>query len=337
MRKTKKKFEWNAKTVLFLVLFIILAVYSLFLLYMIAWGIMSSLKSKLDFQVNVLGFPNLDKNSVYSSYGEFFKFENYLTVFKSMVFKENDTKVVYYKGDTLITDYATRWFPNLFGVSTRAEYRSATIIDMLINTILYAGGSALICALVPALTAYLCAKYPYKLSKIIFTVYTVIMCVPIVGAYPTELAFLQKTGLYNTLLGTYGQKMTGSGMYYFVYYAFYRGLSNTYREAAELDGASELRIMCNVFFPMSIKIIATVFLIQFVMYWNDYQTPLLYLPSWPTLAYAVHRITISPIKELNFAPVQIAASTMLALPVLVLFIIFKEKLMGNISLGGIKE
>lgn len=337
MPKTEKKVVWNAEKILTVIVFIILIVYSLFLLYMIAWGIMSSLKSKLDFQVNVLGFPNLDENSIYSSHNAFFKFENYLTVFKSMVFKENDTKVVYYKGNTLITNYATRWFPELFGVSTRAEYRSATLIDMLINTVLYALGSAVICALVPALTAYLCAKYEYGLSHVIFVVYTVIMCVPIVGAYPTQLQFLQQTGLYNTLLGTYVQKMTGSGMYYFVYYAFYRGLSNTYREAAEIDGASELHIMCNVFFPMSLKIIATVFLIQFVMYWNDYQTPLLYLPSWPTLAYAVHRITISPIKELNFAPVQIAASTMLAIPVLVLFIIFKEQLMGNISLGGIKE
>lgn len=337
MREKKQGFQFNAKTLLFLVIFVVLAIYSLFLLYMVAWGVMSSLKSKLDFEVNVLGFPNLHKGSLYSSWDTFFKFENYSTVFKSMVFSENDTKVVYYRGDKLVTDFATRWFPDLFGVSTRAEYRSATIIDMLINTVLYAGGSALICAIIPALTAYLCAKYPYKLSKIIFTVYTVMMCIPIVGSYPTELAFLQKTGLYNTIPGAYVQKMTGSGMYFFVYYAFYCGLSNTYREAAEIDGASDLRIMCSIFLPMSAKIIATVFLIQFVGYWNDYQTPLLYLPSYPTLAYGVHRIMISPIKELNYAPVQIAASTMLAVPVLILFIAFKEKLMGNISLGGIKE
>lgn len=128
-------------------------------------------------------------------------------------------------------------------------------------------------------------------------------------------------------------------MYFFVYYAFFGGLSNTYREAAELDGASEMTILLRIYFPLAMKMIATVFLIQFVALWNDYQTPLLYLPTHPTLSYGVYLVAIDPPSgiKLSDVPHSVSACMMLALPILIVFVIFKDKIMGNISLGGIKE
>lgn len=210
--------------------------------------------------------------------------------------------------------------------------------ELLVNTLLYTVGGALIYALMPALTAYLCAKYPYKLSAIIVVVYTLMMCMPIVGSTPFELTFLRNTGLYDNIIGNYIQKMTGSGMYFFVYLAYFKGTSETYREAAQIDGASQIRIMTTIYFPLAIKIIATVFLIQFVALWNDYQTPLLYLPTHPTLAYAVYYVSYEAFEPaLYHTPPRIAGLMLLAVPIVILFAIFKDKLMGDISLGGIKE
>ena len=190
----------------------------------------------------------------------------------------------------------------------------------------------------PALTAYLCAKYDYKLSGVLIAVYTLMMCMPIVGSAPFELTFLRNVGLYDSIWGNYIQKMTGGGMYFFVYLAFFKGLSDTYREAASIDGASEGRIMLSVYFPLALKIISTVFLIQFVALWNDYQTPLLYLPTHPTIGYAVYYISYESFNpEFYHTPVQVAGLMLLALPIIVLFVVFKERLMGDISLGGIKE
>ena len=210
--------------------------------------------------------------------------------------------------------------------------------ELLVNTLLYTVGGALIYALMPALTAYLCAKYPYKLSAILVVVYTLMMCMPIVGSTPFELTFLRNTGLYDNIIGNYIQKMTGSGMYFFVYLAYFKGTSETYREAAQIDGASQFRIMTTIYFPLAIKIIATVFLIQFVALWNDYQTPLLYLPTHPTLAYAVYYVSYEAFEPaLYHTPPRIAGLMLLAVPIVILFAIFKDKLMGDISLGGIKE
>ena len=187
----------------------------------------------------------------------------------------------------------------------------------------------------PALTAYLCAKYPYKLSAIIVVVYTLMMCMPIVGSTPFELTFLRNTGLYDNIIGNYIQKMTGSGMYFFVYLAYFKGTSETYREAAQIDGASQLRIMTTIYFPLAIKIIATVFLIQFVALWNDYQTPLLYLPDFPTVASGIYQIKLESASR-GDTPSYFAGLTLSVAPVLVLYACFSDTIMKNFNMGGLK-
>ena len=212
---------------------------------------------------------------------------------------------------------------------------------MLLNTIIYVCGCACVATIVPAITAYLTAKYDFKLRGIIFILYTAMMCMPIVGNQPAQLAFFKATGLYDTMFGIILQWASGAGMYYFVFFAYFKGMPETYHEAAGIDGASELTIMLKIYFPLAIKMMATVFLIQFVSLWNDYQYPLLFLPTKPTLATAIYVITgsrsdMAP-AELQEVPAKIAASMLLAFPILIIFIIFKNKLMGDISLGGIKE
>jgi raffinose/stachyose/melibiose transport system permease protein len=95
--------------------------------------------------------------------------------------------------------------------------------------------------------------------------------------------------------------------------------------------------MIQIVMPMIATVIGTVFLIHFIDFWNDYQTPLLYLPSWAMLARGLY--SLSQRSQGNFAtvPYRMAGCLVLATPILILFLIFKEKLMGNLSMGGIKE
>lgn len=323
-RSTKKTV--TVTKVVFVILFVVLALYALIMLSSLLWGLITSLKSSNDFENfgNVIGFPNISVEGtpyagIPSGRDALLKLANYKIVLEKFVITR---RAVYYG----------------LGPEQIVHTCKAGFGELLVNTLLYTVGGALIYAIMPALTAYLCAKYPYKLSAIIVVVYTLMMCMPIVGSTPFELTFLRNTGLYDNIIGNYIQKMTGSGMYFFVYLAYFKGTSETYREAAQIDGASQLRIMTTIYFPLAIKIIATVFLIQFVALWNDYQTPLLYLPTHPTLAYAVYYVSYEAFEPaLYHTPPRIAGLMLLAVPIVILFAIFKDKLMGDISLGGIKE
>lgn len=302
-------------------MFVVLAVYALCMIAMLLWGLITSLKSSDDFEIlnNVMGLPNLDPNNMFNSRDALFKLANYKTVIDNYMIEK---RAVYYG----------------LGTQQIVHVCKAGFGEMLVNTLLYTIGGALIYAIMPAITAYLCAKYKYKLSAALVVIYTLMMCMPIVGSTPFELTFLRNTGLYDSIWGNYIQKMTGGGMYFFVYLAYFSGTSETYREAAQLDGASQFRIMATIYFPLAIKIIATVFLIQFVALWNDYQTALLYLPTHPTLAYGVYYVSFEAfIPALYHTPVRIAGLMTLAVPIIIIFVIFKDKLMGDITIGGVKE
>ena len=311
-----------------IVLCALLITYALILISSLLWGFMTSLKdprefSDLDFQ-NVMGLPSLNRNQVPNSWDEVFRLENYRIIFENLTY---DYTMPFYMGQTEVVH----------------EVKDVNLLGMLWNTLFYTIGGALIYAIMPCMTAYLCAKYDeFKLSGAIFVVYLFMMSMPIVGNYPTELTFLRNIGIYDTIWGNYIQKMTGSGMYFFVYYAYFKGVSNTYREAAEIDGASQFRVMVTIYFPLAINMISTVFLIQFVTLWNDYQTPLMYLPTHPTLAFGIYLLNTGNgsgenLRKLYYTTIRMAGCMMLAVPITIIFVIFKERLMGDVSLGGIKE
>lgn len=294
---------------------ILLAVYVLAMIFLLGWGLLTSLKSRTDFLFaeNVLGFPKLKY-----SREELLHLKNYKLIFENFNFTK---KVIFYQGNKLITH------------ESKSDF-----VTLILNTFLYAGLGSFIAAIVPAIVAYTCVKYKFRFSKILYAVVLFVYIVPVVGNYPSAITVLRKLGLYDSFGGNYIQKFSFTGMYFFVYWAFYESLSDTYSEAAEIDGASQFRILLSIILPLSIKIIASVWLILFVQMWNDYQTPMLYLPTKPTLAYGVYYMTqIDHSSKLTQTPTKIAGCMLLALPILVVFIFLKDKLMGNVSMGGVKE
>ncbi len=316
--KSDFKVNKNAETVskvLFVMLFAVLLIYALSIIATLAWGLLTSLKSKLDFQFNknVLFFPNTELSAK-----ELFQLNNYQKIFNNFSFTYT---VRFYSGEQLITH------------SSQSKF-----FDIVLNTIIYAGIGGLIMAIVPAVVAYACVKYKFALGKLIYGLNLVVLALPLVGTYPPTIVLLRNLQLYDTFIGNFIQKFNFTGMYFLVYWAFYEGLADAYMEAAEIDGASHYRILLQIVLPLSVKMISTVFLLQFVTLWNDYQTPLMFLPTKPTLAYGVYFMTYRDTNaELSNTPTRISACMLLAIPLLIIFIAFKDKLMGNISIGGVKE
>lgn len=280
-----------------IILFILLAVYSVVLLYPMFWGCITSVKEQYDFLDNVLGMPTK------------VMWENFVTVFQSF---EVPAKV----GE--VQEMHNFW-------------------QMLGNTLLYVAGCAFTSTFIPCITAYAVAKFPQKkMSTIIYATVLLTMMIPIVGSYPSEINMLQNLGLYNTLLGTWIQRANFLGMYFLVFHASFKGLSKDYSEAAEIDGATEFTVMSRIMLPLVRNIFFTVFLVKFVEFWNDYQVPLLYLPARPTLSYGLYYVSNYTSNAISTVPMRMAGCIIILAPILALFIAFNDKLMGNITMGGVK-
>ena len=77
-------------------------------------------------------------------------------------------------------------------------------------------------------------------------------------------------------------------------------------------------------------------LLQFVAMWNDYMTPLVFLPNRPTLAYGLLEYQLSNANSVDSVPMKLAGCMILTLPILILYLIFQDKMMGNLTVGGLK-
>ena len=133
--KLKKKSKSVSDRILFTVIIILLVAVTVFLVVTLLWGLITSLKSERDYLKNMFGFPNLDPSYKRNSRDQFFHLQNYSDILKNFSLTLDGS---YYKGNVSVYKQSTTGF---FG--------------MLINTLLYAGVGGLICALVPAMTAYL--------------------------------------------------------------------------------------------------------------------------------------------------------------------------------------
>ena len=211
------------------------------------------------------------------------------------------------------------------------------IKGMLINSLLYCVGCSIIATITPFICAYLTVKFDFKFGKVVYGTVLVTMMLPIIGSEPSTLRILYFLGLDDSIFGMYILKMNFLGIYFLLFCSTVKSIPQSFSEAAYLDGASEQSILMNIIFPMSKNSILVIFLLSLIACWNDYQSVIIYFPSYPTIAYGVFDISRSTDSDLSYVPLQMASMFIVMVPTLVVFIIFHDKMMGNLSMGGLKE
>lgn len=281
------------------VMLVVLVLYTVCLFMLIAWALIKAFQHPMEFNRNKVGFPE---------FWFFSKGGNFAYVFKNATV----TKVIN-------------------GVRTKITFG-----ESVVNSILYAGGGAFVNTFVQCITAYLCARYAFKFSGVVYGAVIIAMILPVVGSLVSEIQMAQVLGIYDQIWGTWIMKANFLGMYFLVFHEMFKALPQAYSEAATIDGASDWRILWAISFPLAKNTFLTVLLINFVAMWNDYQTPMVYLPTHPTIAERLHWLRGNSWNWLPYAPVQLAAPFILMVPILVIFLCFHKRLLGNLTIGGVK-
>ncbi|MBQ8428952.1 MAG: carbohydrate ABC transporter permease [Clostridia bacterium] len=216
-----------------------------------------------------------------------------------------------------------------------------TLWGMAWNTIAYSVGCSLAKVLVTCIVAYLCARYENWFSKIVYNVVIITMIVPIVGSQAAEIQMSKELFLYNEIWGMWLMRANFLGMYFLVFHSVFKSMPNGYYEAARIDGANDWQVMVKVALPLVKFTFFSIFLIVFIEYWNDYLIPNLYLPDYKTLSLALYQQSQGQelkgdMTHLQQVPYVMATVLLVTLPVIVIFSVFSQRLMGNLSVGGLK-
>lgn len=237
----------------------------------------------------------------------------------------------------IIDNYKDVWAYFTVKIPSGKSFRFVAIPEMAFNSVLYSIGSAFVAMAASLLVAYVVARFDFKFCGVIYFIIIVQMIIPIVGSLPSELRMARLLGLYDSIFGMFVMRCYVSGMYFLVFYGSFKSIPKDYAEAAQIDGAGNLTIMLRIMIPFVKGSIFTVVLLNFISCWNDYQVPLMYMPSHPTLAYGLFMYTGGNFEASTAdTPHQLAGCVAMAVPLLIIFLIFQKRLLGDITVGGLK-
>ena len=315
--KVKKTSKNMNVFVIFLMVCLIL--YAVLFSFLIIFGTINSFKPYMQYdrELDYLGLPNYDnplytdprmvKNPIYFPHA----FWNFERVINKIPAAQGEPVVKYYAGlnlDDLMPKYK--------------DNQNTSFFKIIFQSLFYAIAGSVIIAIVPAVVGYLAAKYPYKFSSLLYAITIVTMVLPIVGSDPSRIRLMQQLYLFDTMIGDFIVNFTFTNVYFLVFYAYYQSMSGTYSEAAEIDGASQLRTLVSIILPLAVKMMGTVILIFFINRWNSYNWQMLYMPNVWMIAFRVYVITsVNPQTLNNSTPTVMAAAMILAIPMIILLVI----------------
>lgn len=227
-------------------------------------------------------------------------------------------------------------FTDLFNkMSTSGVPVSRYLFNSVVVTLVTVAASIL----VSSTAAYALSKKRFKLKQTLFAINTVaLMFVPIAVTIPRFLV-IQKLGLLDTFAV---HILPGLAMPVglFLIKQFIDGVPNEVVEAAQIDGASDLKIYWQIILPMIIPAVATIAILTFQATWNAADISTLYISTESLKTFAFYLTTLtSTTAGANVVAGQgiaAAASLIMFLPNLIIFILLQSQVMSTMSHSGLK-
>jgi len=205
---------------------------------------------------------------------------------------------------------------------------------MLFNSLWLTLGRTFASMACTVMVAYALGNFKFIGRKVFIVLMFAVMLIPVYGSGSATLIMYNKLHMYNSPLIILASA-TGMGNLTLIVMTFFQTLSPAYEEAAKLDGAGYWTIFLKIHLPMILPSLGAVFILALIGGWNDYELALYYLPDFPTIATGLYKYEVTSFFNMDI-PVYYAGLILCAIPPLVLFAIFREKLMTNVTIGGVK-
>ena len=215
-------------------------------------------------------------------------------------------------------------------------YNKIYVPQLMFNGVTYAVLNAAAPLFTQCLVSYGCTKYKSAFGSFLQAFAIITMILPLVGSMGATLRLYRMLGLYNNFPGIIFAHAGWGGSNFLIFCGMFKGVANDYRDAAFIDGAGHFRVFTTIMLPMVKTSIMALFILSFIAGWNDYMTPMVYLPKYPTIAYGLFSFRNSTDSLVSQIPMQMTGCLVVMIPIIILFVCFRNKIMGNITLGGLK-
>ena len=237
--------------------------------------------------------------------------------------------------------YSSESVPALFTLSPTLEnYISAfTQVPLglyLVNTLFFTLATTAIMLVVTVLSAFAFARMNFKGKDLVFTAFLALMMIPSELVVITNFVTVTNLDLRNTFMGLILPSVT-SVFYIYLLKENFSQIPDELYWAAKVDGTSDMKYLLKVMVPICKPTLITVTVLKVIECWNSY--------VWPRLitddqSYFLVSNGIQEIRENGFGreniPAMMAAVVVISLPLILLFLVFRKRIMAGVARGGTK-
>ncbi len=237
--------------------------------------------------------------------------------------------------------YNAEYTPAFFTLNpTIANYVTAfTAVPLLkyfINTIIFTLGTTALMLITVIFAAYAFARIDFVGKRITFTLFLALMMIPNELVIITNFVTITNLNMRNSFQGLILPSIL-SVFYVYLLKVSFESVPEELYLAAKVDGTTDLKYLFKVMLPICRPTVVTIAILKIIECWNSY--------VWPRLitdeeAYFLVSNGIQAIRENGFGreniPAMMAAVVVISLPLIVLFLIFRKKIMEGVARGGLK-
>ncbi|WP_055481588.1 carbohydrate ABC transporter permease [Sphaerimonospora mesophila] len=227
----------------------------------------------------------------------------------------------------------------LSNLSDLFAYRDGVFWLWLLNTVLYAGGGAVLSTAVSTISGYALAKYSFPGRGLIFNLLIGGILVPsVVLAIPQYLLF-SKVGLADTYWSVLLPQILHPYSIYLARIYAQAAIPDSLLEAGRLDGAGEWRLFRRVALPMLTPGMVTIFLFQFVAIWNNFLLPFIMLGDdhrFP-LTVGLYTLLAAGANQPSLYNLIITGTMLSLIPLIALFLTMQRYWRTDLSSGAVKS
>lgn len=237
--------------------------------------------------------------------------------------------------------YNAEYVPKFIALSpTLLNYKSAfTEADLgryFLNTLIFTVGTTGIMMAVSIPAAYAFARLEFKGRDLVFALLLSLMMIPTELVIITNFVTIKTANLNDRFAGLILPSVM-SVFYIYLLKENFQSIPNELYKAAKVDGTSDFKYLCKVVVPISQPTIVTVIILKVIECWNSYVWPRLITedPNYYLVSNGIQNIREEGFGRDNI-PGMMAAVVIISIPLIALFLAFRNRIMEGVSRGGIK-
>lgn len=241
------------------------------------------------------------------------------------------------RGEYYSPDFVTRLFaydPTF--ENFKAAFTQVSLGDYFVNTLIFTLATTAIMLVVSVLAAFAFARLEFWGKNIAFTLLLSLMMIPSELVVITNYVTVTSLDMRNTFMGLILPSVA-SVFYIYLLKENFAQIPDELYLAAKVDGTTDLKYLLKVMVPMCKPTIITVVILKVIECWNSYVWPRLVTddPAYFLVSNGIQTIRESGMGRDN-VPGMMAAVVAVSVPLIVIFLIFRNKIMAGVSRGGLK-